>query len=241
MRNVNSLHVIPGVDQVEAEKKPFTRALPSALAVVPVSMLFGILAYRADWSILEILAASVLGFTGSGQLALLPLADSNTSFLTMLLICASINSRYIPIALTTQHRLPSKLLSKWFAAHMLGDEAYATEKASDSTANVFTIRFTIFFFWVVSGVAGGALSKAIPDSWISGGIHLGYPASVVLVYLSVTQIKTRMHGGYTRPALLMMVCLALAAVFVIFLGPTYFWVPSVLLTTLILHWFRYNE
>ncbi|MGR2739301.1 AzlC family ABC transporter permease [Billgrantia sp. Q4P2] len=52
------------------------RVAPAAIAVVPVSLLFGMLAVRSDWALLEVVAISLLGFSGSGQFALLPLADS---------------------------------------------------------------------------------------------------------------------------------------------------------------------
>src|SRR5690606_27249078 len=78
--------------------RPLYRVVPTALAIVPVSALFGALAARADWSWLEILAVGVLGFSGSGQFALLPLAEADAGFFTMLMVTASINSRYLPIA-----------------------------------------------------------------------------------------------------------------------------------------------
>jgi len=71
---------------------------PAALAIIPVSLLFGVLAGRSDWSPLDVALIGLLGFTGSGQFAVLPLADSGAGFLTMLLLTASINSRYLPIA-----------------------------------------------------------------------------------------------------------------------------------------------
>lgn len=74
------------------------RAAPAALAIIPVSMLFGVLASRSDWSPIEVALIGLLGFTGSGQFAVLPLADSGAGLLTMLLLTASINSRYLPIA-----------------------------------------------------------------------------------------------------------------------------------------------
>ena len=204
------------------------------MAIIPVSMLFGVLAHRADWSTLEILAAGFLGFTGSGQFAMLPLAETNTSFLTMLIICASINSRYFPIALTTTKRLPKTFLARTFLSHMLGDEAYATERSSDTAKETLIIRFTIFVFWVVSGVAGAMIASAIPIAWLGTDIHLGFPASVVLVYLSVSQIKQRVAGIYLMQALMVATCLLLAATFYWVLGPTWFWIPSVITTAVIL-------
>lgn len=208
--------------------------LPSAVAIIPVSMLFGILAYRADWSIFEILAAGFLGFTGSGQFALLPLAEVNASFLTMLIVCASINSRYFPIALTTTKRLPKTFIARLFVSHMLGDEAYATEKLSDTVKDTICIRLTIFVFWVVSGIAGALIAKTIPNDWLSTNIHLGFPASVVLVYLSVSQIKMRVSGRYHMQLVMVGVCVLSIVIFYLLLGSTFFWIPSIITTAIIL-------
>lgn len=220
--------------------RSFLRVLPSAIAIIPVSMLFGALAYRADWSILEILAAGFLGFTGSGQFALLPLAETNASFLTMLIICVSINSRYVPIAFTTTKRLPKRFFAKVFVAHTLGDEAYATEKYSDTVKETIYIRFTIFIFWVVSGVLGAMLAKTIPSAWLNTDIHLGFPASVVLVYLAASQIKMRASGIYHIPLVMVITCLLSASIFYSLLGSTYFWIPSIIMTAIILDkWKKY--
>src|SRR5690554_1103548 len=227
--------------KASSTRRAFMRVLPSAIAIAPVSMLFGVLAYRADWSLLEVLAAGFLGFTGSGQFALLPLAETDASFLTMLLICASINSRYFPIALTTTKRLPKTGLARTCVSHMLGDEAFATERSQDTVHETLIIRLTIFVCWVVSGVFGALMALAIPSTWLSNDIHLGFPASVVLVYLSVTQIKIRVSGVYRRQSVMIAACLVLAAACYEWLGPTYFWMPSVLITAIILDKWKKHE
>jgi len=243
MRDSTSLERTLDRDRGKASpiRRPFLRVLPSAIAIIPVSMLFGVLAHRAGWSILEILAAGLLGFTGSGQFALLPLAEANASFLTMLIICTSINSRYFPIASTTTERLPKTFFARTFVSHMLGDEAYATERNSDTVKDTLSIRLTIFVFWVVSGVIGAMISKIIPNAWLSTDIHLGFPASVVLIHLSVSQIKMRVSGIYLMQLVMMATCLLLAAAFYSLLGPTYFWIPSVIITAVILDKWEKHE
>jgi predicted branched-subunit amino acid permease len=150
------------------------RSAPAALAIVPVSMLFGVLAVRADWSLLEVVAISLLGFSGSGQFALLPLAESDSGFFTMLLITASINSRYLPIAYMSASRLPSTPGRRALTAHMLGDEAYAIEHQRDNRDSVRFIRATIFIAWVLAGLLGALLGQIIPATWLEADLNLGY-------------------------------------------------------------------
>ncbi|WEK07298.1 MAG: AzlC family ABC transporter permease [Candidatus Pseudomonas colombiensis] len=225
------------LELVESRPSALRRVAPAALAIVPVSMLFGVLAARADWSLLEVALVGLLGFTGSGQFAVLPLAQSGAGFFTLLLVTASINSRYLPIAFTSSARLPRPTLQKASVAHMLGDEAYATEHEEDSPATVLLIRATIFFAWVVSGVLGALLGKLLPPEWIGNEVNLGYPASVVLMYLSLSQLRSRLSVERNRLVgmlALVAVCVGLALLLILWMGPVYFWIPSVLLATAVL-------
>jgi predicted branched-subunit amino acid permease len=243
MRNVLSLFSRAAILQrAEAGVTTLQRVAPTALAIVPVSMLFGVLAARADWTLLEILAVSALGFSGSGQFALLPLVEANAGFLTMLLVTASINSRYLPIAYASARRLPRSITKRAFVAHMLGDEAYATEQESDSWRSVFLIRAVIFGVWVASGLLGALLGQVIPAEWFGEGVNLGFPASVVLMYLSVCQLRSRLwlsqSDSQGRSGLLGAagLCAGVALLLINLIGAHYFWIPSVLLATVILGW-----
>jgi predicted branched-subunit amino acid permease len=200
-------------------------------------MLFGVLASRADWSLLDVLLISLLGFSGSGQFALLPLAGSGAGFITMLLITASINSRYLPIAYTSSTRLPRAIGKKVLAAHMLGDEAYATESEQDSPATILAIRATIFIVWVLAAMVGVLIGALIPPSWTGRELNLAFPASAVLMYLSISQLRLRLGAGQPRPAPILLtvgLCGITALALIELIGPMYFWIPSVLIATMLL-------
>ena len=223
-----------------AAHRPFDalrRAAPAALAIIPVSLLFGVLAGRSDWSPLEVALIGLLGFTGSGQFAVLPLADSGAGFVTMLLLTASINSRYLPIAYVSASRLPRSWGLRALLAHILGDEAYATEREQDSWAALAMIRGSLFLTWVIAGVAGASLGRLIPVTWLDADLNLGFPASVVLMYLSVSQLRARLpllDAGKARLLLAVVLCALIAVLLILSLGPLYFWIPSVLLATFVL-------
>jgi len=212
----------------------FVRAVPTALTLVPVAMLCGVLAAQASWGVVDVLFFSALGFSGSGQFALLPLAGQGLGILTMLLMAISINSRYVPIAFATASRLPRARAQRAFAAHMLGDEAYAVESERDSVASVVTIRAMIYAVWVLSNVAGVLAAGLMPRSLLGADVNLGFPASVVLLVLSLGQIKTRVPriaAAWQRRLLEIAMCVAVAMLLFMLLGKVWFWLPSIAFST----------
>lgn len=214
--------------------RSFICTLPTALTLVPVAMLCGILAAQSGWSFMEVLFFSSLGFSGSGQLALLPLAGQGFGILTMLLMTVSINSRYIPIAFATASRLPSTRLLRAIVAHMLGDEAYAVETTQDATSSIVTIRLTIYAVWVLSNTAGALLILFIPHQRLNPEINLGFPASVVLLALSLGQLKVRVpqiNAGWRRRAIEMAACVFVALGLLVLVGKVWFWLPSIAFST----------
>lgn len=208
----------------------FFRAVPTGVAIAPIGMLFGVLAAQANWGAVDVLLFSFLGFSGSGQFALLPLADQGLGLLTMLLMAISINSRYIPIAFATASRLPRHPAQRAFFAHLLGDEAYALEQPHDPKASILAIRLTIYGAWVVSTVIGVFATDFIPHSLLVRHINLGFPASAVLLVLSLGQLKARVPqiaAPWSRRLLEIGLCVAVALLLFTLLGRAWFWLPSV--------------
>lgn len=213
----------------QIQRSGFLRAAPTALTILPIGMLFGLLAAKAQWSVSEVLLLSMLGFSGSGQFALLPLAEQGVGFFTMWVVAASINSRYIPMAFISATRLPRKTPRRAFLAHLLGDEAYSLELESDPLQRMAAIRITIYGTWVLSNVIGVLVADLIPKGLISADIQLGFPASLVLMILSFDQLKARVPRIDATPVRKMteiVLCIAVALVFFSWLGKAWFWLPS---------------
>ena len=120
---------------------------------------------------------------------------------------------------------------------MLGDEAYATESEQDNWASLAVIRATLFLTWVVAGVAGAVIGNLIPATWLAADLNLGFPASVVLMFLSASQLRSRLpqlSASHVRLLLAVALCTLVAVALIMLLGPLYFWIPSVLLATCVL-------
>lgn len=215
-----------------AEYRAFLPHLLTALfAIAPVSILFGFTAYKADWSIGEIFLVSLLGFSGSGQFAALPLSSSGATFLTILFVSVMINSRYFAISLSCSKKLPTNKLLKVFSSHTLGDEAYAIEQGHNQRA-MLIIRFTIFGFWILFGVTGGIVAGLYPNL-LPDGINASIPASLVLLFLAISYLKNRPYksGLITIPKAIL--GFIVSGFLYYTLGSVYFWIPSVFLLSTI--------
>lgn len=207
--------------------------LTAIFAIAPVSMLFGFTAYKADWSIVEIFLVSLLGFSGSGQFAALPLSDSGASFLTIAFVTTMINSRYFAISLSCSKKLPKNKLLKVFASHALGDEAYAIEQGHNQRA-MLIIRFTIFLSWILFGVAGGIIAGLFPNL-LPDDINASIPASLVLLFLAISYLQNRPYksGLITVPKATL--GFLISGLFYYTLGGIYFWIPSIILLSAIFY------
>ncbi|MGE6605094.1 AzlC family ABC transporter permease [Halomonas sp. NPDC076908] len=207
--------------------------LTAIFAIAPVSMLFGFTAYKADWSIVEIFLVSLLGFSGSGQFAALPLSETGASLLTIAFVTTMINSRYFAISLSCSKKLPKNKLLKVFASHALGDEAYAIEQGNNQRA-MLIIRFTIFSIWILFGVAGGIIAGLFPNL-LPDDINASIPASLVLLFLAISYLQNRPYksGLITFPKA--MLGILISGVFYYTLGGVYFWIPSIILLSAIFY------
>jgi predicted branched-subunit amino acid permease len=219
----------------------FLRAAPASLAVCPVSMLFGVVAAQNHWSGIEIFLVGLLGFTGSGQFAALSMLKDGAGLLTLVLVTASINIRYAPISYFGKDRLPSWLPLRLATAHMLGDEAYAVEYPSDRTSVIFLIRLSVFTSWVVSGLLGYLLAARLPVDFINSSVNFGFPASAVLFYLSYSRISAtfrQSHQGAKRTLAILSMCAVASFTMISIFGRMYFWIPGIVLSTLLMVRFR---
>ena len=212
----------------------FRHVLPTSLTLVPIAMLLGVLAAQAHWSAFEVFLFSLLGFSGSGQFALMPLAAQDVGFLTLLLLAVSINSRYVPIAFVTASRLPSSPVRRGFMAHILGDEAFVLEQAVHEPAHMLVVRLTIYGVWVLSSVAGVLVAGMMPLELLDPRVNLGFPASVVLLVLSFSQLKARVpsiRASWPRRIFEIALCVLAALAFYALLGRIWFWLPSIAFST----------
>lgn len=223
------------VDEVTSSLSAL-KLLSAMCAIAPVSMLFGMIAYKADWSIVQIFLVSMFGFTGSGQFAALSLSESGSDFITIVFVTTLINTRYAVLALSCSKKLSENIFIKLISSHTLGDEAYAIEQGY-SQKNMLIARLALFSCWVISGVLGGVLASVFPYL-IPDNVNIGFPASTVLLFLAISQLQGKpfKSGLITMPKVL--IGFIISGLFYFFLGKVYFWIPSIVVISVFIYMFR---
>lgn len=214
-------------------KGAWERAVPVGLALAPVGVLFGILAAQSKWTVLDVFLLSAVGFSGSGQFAFLGFYNQGLAAVGLFaafLVILSINLRYIPMSLSASQPLSTSALKRFFLAHWLADESYATEHESDDLKARAIVRGVILAFWVAATVIGAVISASLPASISKTLAGLTFPVNAILVALSFSHIQRycadQLDGG-TRRALLAGGCFIAALLLMRFVGAKYFWLPSI--------------
>lgn len=221
-------------------KLALQRVFPVGLALMPIGALFGILAAQASWNVLDVFLISFIGFTGSGQFTFLLFSNQgleNVGLFSVFLIIFSINLRYIPMSLSASQPLPTSDFNKFFLAHWLADESYATEETYDDVKTRFVIRISIVLFWSFSTVIGVLLAFILPQFVNNLLVGLTFPVSVILSVLSFSRIKSYIVHKFEQKKqrlVQVMFCLVAAMVFITILGSEYFWIPSIIVSYLLL-------
>lgn len=214
-------------------KTAWDRAFPVGLALVPVGVLFGILAAQSHWTALDVLVLSVIGFSGSGQFAFLGFYNqglAHAGLLAAFLVILSINLRYIPMSLSATQPLRSSAFRKAILAHFLADESYALESPGDDLRARGVIRGAVLLFWAASTVAGAVLSSALPASVARALAGLTFPVSAILAALSFAHVRRYCDeeiDGRARRVLRAGAGFAAALLLMRFLGAKCFWLPSI--------------
>lgn len=214
------------------KNKILKRCFPVCLALMPIGVLFGILAGQHGFNFLAVLLFSALGFTGSGQFIFLGYYQDDflsVGYITAFIIILSMNIRYIPMTLvnTPQAENHQKLI---LYAHLLSDESFAIEKIEDDYQTHFKIRIYVFSTWVVSTLIGQTLSYLIPKNIIYL-LNISFPISSTLLTLSLLNIRSSFSND-KKYLFILLFLLNIALIKLI--NPSLFWIPAITLNYLIL-------
>ncbi|ATB40264.1 hypothetical protein CYFUS_005712 [Cystobacter fuscus] len=212
------------------------RSISVGLALFPVGLLFGLTAAQNGWRPMEVFALSAIGFTGSGQFALLALTKEGVAPLLIFLIILLINLRYVPMAFTAARGMDGAVGKRATLAHFVSDESYAVEQIADPPAVRASIRLWIALFWVASTTAGALVAMLLPAHWAGSIGAVTFPANALLILLALLRVRAFVERLGRRGLAAILASLPIALGIRILLGSKLFWLPSILLVGLTIHW-----
>jgi predicted branched-subunit amino acid permease len=213
------------------------RATPVGIALFPVGLLFGVLAEQVGWRATDILLMSLIGFTGSGQFALLKFVQEGVGYAVAFLVILCMNLRYVPMALSASRPLPLSGVRKFLMSHFVSDESYAAERRGDSVLQRAVVRAIIVFFWTSSTVCGVVAAAYVPEAAKPYVIGLTFPISALLFLLSALNVLGFVRAGGSRIGGRVAAVVASALISLAFmgvLGTRYFWIPGIVVSFFLL-------
>lgn len=183
---------------VSAASRPLRDALkdawPVALSIATYGIVFGALARQAGLGIVEVLAMSMLVFSGAAQFVALPLWQAGAGPLELFLTTLLLSLRHLVMGLSlAPHMRGVRLGWRMLLAHGLNDEAYAVTTARVARSG-FQPKYMLgtglatFVAWAIGSAVGVYAGSAMtnPGKW---GLDFAFPA--VFIALLVPQIAGR--------------------------------------------------
>ena len=215
-------------------RKAFLKSLPVLGGYFILGTGFGILANRAGYGILWVLAMSLLIFAGSMQYVGIGLLQGGASVLITAVTTVMVNARHLFYSISMIGRYKNTGRYKPYLIFALTDETYSLlcdGKAPEGTdPDLFCFLVSLFnhSYWVLGSVTGSLLGSVLP--FPSVGIEFSMTA---LFIASFTEqwLASKDHLPALTGLLGTLACLLL-------FGPERFLIPAMLLITFVLTLFR---
>ena len=215
-------------------RKAFLKSLPVLGGYLILGMGFGILAGRAGYGILWVLAMSLLMFAGSMQFVGIGLLQGGASVLITALTTVMVNARHLFYSISMLRHYKDAGRFRPYLIFSLTDETYSllcdgkTPEGTDPDRFRFFVSLFNHAYWVLGSVLGSLAGGVLPVS--AAGIEFSMAA---LFISSFTEhwITEKDHIPALIGLLGTLLCL-------IVFGAGRFLIPSMLLITALLTLFR---
>ncbi|MDQ0286337.1 4-azaleucine resistance transporter AzlC [Desulfofundulus luciae] len=167
-------------------------ALPVVLGYLPLGMAFGVLARSGHLSIGQVLAMSLIIYSGSAQFIAVGMLGTGAAPASIMATVMLVNSRLILLSASlASHlsRVTAPVLS--FLAHGITDETYAVAvgRMGEKPANRWYLTglfVTAHMAWLGGSAAGGILGRLLGDTARWG---FNFALTAMFVCLLILQLK----------------------------------------------------
>ena len=212
-------------------KFSFIKSIPVLIGYVFMGIAFGILLYVAGFDFRYALLMAMFIYSGTLQFAAVSFLSQGTDILSVILISATMNFRYLFYGISSLERYRNTSFYKPFLIHYTVDETFSIISSTPIDDSIDRVRFYFFLslfdhiYWVIGCVLGNVLASFI--SFDSTGIDFIMTALFIVLFMdqmSANKNNARIGG---MGIIVSLVCLLL-------IGKKYFIVFSLLIITAIL-------
>ena len=173
---------------------------PVILAVIPFSLLFGVVATEAGFSLGQTLAMATIVMAGASTLAAIEVLADGAPMFVAVVAGVAVNLRMLIYSASLSPHLSNAPLSwRMLAAYVMVDHVYAMSLAdceehpdrtmAEKFGYYFGTAISVVPFWVAFAAMGAVLGAAIPPE-----IGLNFAAAIMFTALFAPMIKARPHA-----------------------------------------------
>lgn len=181
-------------------RRGLRHGVPVILAVIPFSLLFGVVATEAGLSFVQALAMALVVMAGASTLAALDVLADGAPMFVALIAGIAVNLRMLIYSASLAPNLANAPLSwRMAAAFLMVDHVYAMSLADceANPAQTMAEKYGYYFgtavavvpFWVGFAALGAVLGARIPAEW-----GLDFAAAIMFTALFAPMLKRWPHG-----------------------------------------------
>jgi 4-azaleucine resistance transporter AzlC len=188
--------------------------LAIAAYAFPVGLVFGLAALQAHFSLVDVIANSVVVFAGGSQFAAVGMVKDGASWLAIAGVTVLVNARHLLYsAATGPYTVNRSRKERVVMAHFLTDETFALSLAHFRRIRAFDARgywiaaMAIFIPWTTGSAIGYVAAGAVDVNRL--GLDVAFPAA--MAGLSLGMVSGRRDVAAALGAVAVAVPLGLAA------------------------------
>ena len=168
-------------------KTGFMEALPLAIAIGAYGVSYGVLATQANFTLVSIVAMSLLVFSGSLQMVAVGMLAAGGSIVSVLITGVLLNLRNLLYGAALAEGIAPAKKWRWLLAFGVSDEPFVLgssrfEKYGPDPLYFAVVIGTFYIAWVLSSLLGGIIGNQIdPQKW---GLDLAFPITFTAILIS---------------------------------------------------------
>ena len=182
-------------------KFSFIKSIPVLIGYVFMGIAFGILLYVAGFDFRYALVMAMLIYSGTLQFAAVSFLSQGTDILSVILISATMNFRYLFYGISSLERYRNTSFYKPFLIHYTVDETFSIISSTSTDESIDRVRFYFFLslfdhiYWVIGCVLGNVMASVITftDNYYSDPAYreekeMSQPVLIILTCIIMTFI-----------------------------------------------------